>query len=84
MASKLLSAAVAAALVASSTAAIAQAVPAPAPESVSGDSALFGRDRSEVVIGVSFFLLVFVIAIFNDSIFGDDDEDDEVEVPVSP
>jgi hypothetical protein len=65
MRSKLFSALVAGALIASSSAAVAQAAPEPATEislGSEGESALTGRPGATV--GIAFLLIVIVIAIW--------------------
>ena len=76
MASKFLTGLVASAmLVAPTTAVVAQTAPAPATESVSSDSEL--RKGNGLVFGAVFFVILGLVIIFHDDIFGEED-------PVSP
>jgi len=72
MASKFLTGLVASAmLVAPTTAAFAQAAPAPATETVSSSSEL--RGGNGLVFGAVFFVVLGLLIVFQDDIFGDDD-----------
>ena len=85
MIDRIIAAATAGALALSPVAASAQTVAAPAAESVTGDNALVGDGDAARTIGIAFFLTAFVLAIFADELFGDDDDEDlDPGIPVSP
>jgi len=78
MASKFLTGLVASAmLVAPTTGALAQAAPAPAAETVSSESEL--RSGNGLVFGAVFFVILGLLIVFHDDLFGDEDVE-----PVSP
>jgi hypothetical protein len=72
MASKFLTGLVASAmLVAPTTAAFAQAAPAPATETVSASNEL--RSGNGLAFGAVFFIVLGLLIVFQDDIFGDED-----------
>lgn len=72
MASKFLTGLVASAmLVAPTTAVFAQAAPAPAIESVESSSEL--RGGNGLMFGAVFFIILGLVIVFHEDIFGDDD-----------
>lgn len=75
-------AAAAGALALSPVAAAAQTAPAPATETVSAESSLVGIGRADEIIGITFFLSIFVIVILKEIL--EDEDREESDNRVSP
>ena len=85
MVSRFVAGLAACALMVAPAAALAQAAPAPAAESIeAGDASLLRGGAGTKAVALSFVLILIALAIWHDDIFGSDDGELGGGTPVTP